>query len=163
MPSVTIHDVATFAPHAPTLSMEPNGWAVVKLPANFIASAEEHVITGTLLGLEARVRFTPVEYDFSYGDGAGLLSPSGGSTWNTLQLGEFSDTATSHVYTTSGVYTASVEVVYEAEYQFDDSDWLPVSGSLSVETTTPLSITAKTAKTVLVDRNCTQRTSGPGC
>src|SRR5690349_13411656 len=48
-PDLTIEDLASFRPAAPTLTGEPAGFAVVGMPANLVAAASEQIIPGTVL------------------------------------------------------------------------------------------------------------------
>ena len=159
---VRVSDLVNFQPAAPSQTMEPRGWSVAGLPANFIASASEHSRTGALLKYPAEVRFTPVGYRWSYGDGAQASTNSGGATWAALGLPEFSDTATSHAFASPGSYAVVVAVVYSAEYRFAGLAWRPVQGTLSTSTS-PLGVIVGDAQTVLVNRECTTNPAGPGC
>ncbi|MCY7289896.1 MAG: hypothetical protein LH624_17055 [Cryobacterium sp.] len=159
---VRVTDLVNFQPTAPSQTMEPRGWSVAGMPANFIASASVHTRTGALLGYPAEVRFTPVGYHWTYGDGAQSRTNSGGATWAALGLPEFSDTATSHTFSGSGSYVVVVAVGYSAEYRFAGLAWRPVRGTLSVSAS-PLGVIVGDAQTVLVGRECTTNPSGPGC
>ena len=95
---VTLRDIASFRPAAPDNGMEPGGWAIEGLPANFVAGASVQVVSGTLLGQPADVRFTPVGYRWTHSDGAVVEADGPGATWAALGQREFTATATSHVY-----------------------------------------------------------------
>ncbi|WP_181408371.1 hypothetical protein [Schumannella sp. 10F1B-5-1] len=41
--------------------------------------------------------------------------------------------------------------------------WAPVTGTLTIAAEAPLSIRVADASTVLVDKDCRQNPSGPGC
>ncbi|TFC32165.1 hypothetical protein E3O22_00580 [Cryobacterium sp. TMT2-18-2] len=159
---VRVSDLVNFQPAAPSQTMEPRGWSVAGLPANFIASASEHSRTGALLGYPAEVRFTPVGYRWTYGDGAQASTNSGGATWAALGLPEFSDTATSHAFARPGSYAVVVAVVYSAEYRFAGLAWRPVQGTLSTSAS-PIGVIVGDAQTVLVNLECTTNPAGPGC
>ncbi|PPL14512.1 hypothetical protein [Microterricola pindariensis] len=156
---VTWSDIASFRAAAPQLTMEPDGWAVRGLPTNFVATASVEVIAGSLLGFPAEVRFTPVGFAWDYGDGATGYSASGGSSWGAAA---FSETATSHIYTTRGDFSARVAVELSAEYRFGGGGWRPISGTIRLAASaTPVSV--KSATTVLVAGSCVARPSDPGC
>lgn len=159
---VTLRDIASFRPATPGNGMEPGGWAVVGLPANFVAAASVEVISGTLLGQPADVRFTPVGYHWSHSDGAVVESVTPGSTWAALGQREFSPTATSHVYAAPGEYTVALAVVLRAEYRFAGSPWRSIAGTLSVAGT-PQRVLVGEFDTVLTRGDCTADPSGPGC
>jgi hypothetical protein len=85
-PLVTIRDVAVFRPQPATQFMQPDGWMVVGLPTNFYAAIDRHVVSGTLLGLAADVRFTPAGYEWRYGDGTRAWLPDKGASWQASGL-----------------------------------------------------------------------------
>ncbi|WP_345063813.1 hypothetical protein [Leifsonia kafniensis] len=160
--TVRISDLVNFTPATASTGMEPNGWMVVGLPANFMATAEIHVRSGLLLGFPAEVRFTPVSYSWNFGDGTTLSSASGGSPWAAQSLAEFSDTSTSHRYAASATFVIVSGVTYTAEYRFAEQGWRTIAGTLSV-TAEPFSAVAGQAKTVLVNDGCQADSRGPGC
>ena len=159
---VTLRDIASFRPAAPGNGMEPGGWAVVGLPANFVAAASVEVVSGTLLGQPADVRFTPVGYRWSHGDGGALETGSPGATWAQLGQREFSPTATSHVYAVSGEVQVQLSVVLRAEYRFAGSPWRPIAGTLAVAGA-PQRVLVGEFDTVLTQGDCIADPSGPGC
>jgi len=159
---VTLRDIASFRPAPPATVMEPKGWAVVGLPANFVADAEAQVVSGTLLGRTAEVRFTPVGYRWTHSDGAVVESASPGATWSELRTKEFTKTATSHVYASTGEYTATLEVVLSAEYRFGGSGWQSIAGVLAVAGD-PVPVLVGEVDTVLTNGDCRANPSGPGC
>ncbi|MBF4511781.1 hypothetical protein ITJ66_04710 [Plantibacter sp. VKM Ac-2885] len=160
---VTIRDVASFAPAAPTVTTEPAAWGVRGLHTNVIAGASGHTRTGTLLGQVAEVNFIPVGFTFDYGDGDTTTTRTGGSSWATLGLAEFSKTPTSHRYTTVGPKTITAEVEYAAEYRIGDSGWLPVVGTLSIPTEEPHTVQIVRNSTVGVDKPCRPGKPAIGC
>lgn len=159
---VTWTDIATFSPTHGDAGMEPNGWAVIGLPTNFFASSEPHIQEGTLLGRAAEVRFSPVGFHWEYGDGTSATLASAGAPWAELGVGEFTETATSHAFHTSGNYTVVLTVEFSAEYRLDGLPWTAIAGTIEIPAE-PLSLTADTANTVLVGRECTVNPRGPGC
>ncbi|BDZ44401.1 hypothetical protein [Naasia aerilata] len=158
---LTMADLESFRPTPPVLTAEPNGWAIVGTPANFVAGAEQEVVPGELLGERAEVRFTPLSYTWSYGDGETRTTVEAGAPWSELGLDELSPTPTSHVYRERGTVSATLTTTYGAEYRFLGPDWTAVSGTLDV-TGAPFPVVVVTATTMLVTGDCTA-TSGPGC
>ena len=108
-PDVTLADLASFRPAAPTLAGEPAGFGVVGMPTNVMATASEQRIAGTLLGWDVTVRFVPAGFVFDYGDGSTARSTSGGASWQRLGQAQFTPTATSHVYRERGTFPVSVD------------------------------------------------------
>lgn len=164
-PGVTIRDVATFRPELAALSSEPDGWAVRGLAANFLAAGGSSTRSGTLLGAAAEVRFTPVAWRFDYGDeSAPRTTATPGATWQALGLDEFDETATSHVYETSGSFTVSLLVDYAAEYRVGGSGpFVPIPGTLAIPSPSIQMVVADSATTALVGRDCVENPRGPGC
>ena len=159
---VTLNDIASFRPTVGGNYMEPNSWIVVGLPTNFYSDPSAQVVDGTLLGLPASVRFTARSWNWSFGDGTSSSSGTPGASWAAQGLGEFEQTATSHVFANPGTYTIDLSVEYTAEYQFGNRGWVPIDGTLVVPTNSIVA-TAGDAKTVLVNRDCTDDSEGPGC
>ncbi|MGI9822155.1 PKD domain-containing protein [Agromyces sp. Marseille-Q5079] len=159
---VTLRDIAAFRPAAPGNDMEPGGWAVVGLPANFVAAASAQVVPGTLLGQPADVRFTPVGFRWLHSDGSVVESGSAGASWAELGQKEFTATGTSHVYAEAGEYTVTLEVALAAEYRFGGSGWQSIAGTLSVASE-PRPVLVGEMDTVLTRGDCTAAPDDPGC
>ena len=149
-PPSSLSDVAQFAPGDAGFVQEPAGWSLPLLPMNVFSTARATTERGELLGWPIEVRFTPVAYRWSFGDGATRVSSHPGSSWGSRQ---FSTTATSHVYELSGDYQVSLGVTYEASYRFDGGSFVSLPGQITQSggqtTVEVLSVTP-----VLVDRGC---------
>jgi hypothetical protein len=162
-PAVTIRDVASFAPEAPADVMEPGrGIAVRRLAANFISQATAQVVEGTLLGRPAAVRFTPVGFSWTTGDGGRVDSPTAGASWKALRQKELTDTATSHRYAERGWFDVQPTVTYAAEYRFDGSGWIPIDGTLDIAGQA-YRVRVVTVETRLTRGDCIQFPQDPGC
>ena len=160
-PDVTIDDLASFVPARPSLGGEPAGFGVVGTPTNILAGASTHTITGPLLGWDVTVRFRPAGYVFDYGDGSSARTTTGGATWASLGLPQFSPTSTSHVYRERGTYTVSLTLQYSADVDFG-SGWRPVPGYVNAPAP-PYTLEILEVRTALVDRTCAENPAGPGC
>ncbi|MEO7006318.1 MAG: hypothetical protein ABI275_02625 [Terrimesophilobacter sp.] len=159
---VTLSDLINFRPASGINHMEPNGWMIVGLDANFYASSATQVQTGELLGRPATVRFTPVTYRWSYGDGTAATLGTSGTTWAALGKTEFEPTATSHVYRTAGTYTVDLTIGFSAEYHYTGTEWIPIAGTVPVAANR-LTVVIGGAKTLLVNQDCAAAPAGPGC
>ncbi|MBW9108809.1 hypothetical protein [Microbacterium ureisolvens] len=162
VPDVTLADIASFRPAQPTLAGEPAGFGVVGMPTNLLASASEQRIPGTVLGWDVTVRFVPVAYVFDNGDGTTTRAITGGASWSSLGQGQFTPTATSHVYQARGTYPVSVTVEYEASVDFGSGTWRPVPGVVRAEAA-GYGVRVVEVRTALVDRTCVEDPTGPGC
>jgi hypothetical protein len=159
---VRISDLVNFPAAVPGQGMEPNGWAINGLPANFMAQASMHARTGMLLGFPAEVRFAPTRFHWDVGDGTGIDSATGGARWAALGVPEFSATATSHIFRSTGRHNVVLSVVYSAEYRVGGQPWRPVQGALTIAAP-PITVVVSTTSTVLVGQDCTANPAGPGC
>lgn len=158
---VSLSDIATFLPTPPADHSEPNGWTIAGLDTNFYATGSQHVVDGVLLGQPASVRFTPVAWNWTYGDGTTATRAVPGAPWST-RAAEFNPTPTSHVYRERATFTIALTVNYAAEYRYAGGPWVPISGTLRVPAN-ELTLAVGSAKTVLVNENCNQNPRGPGC
>lgn len=161
IPAVTITDLAQFSPTPATLSAEPSNAGIAHMPTNFLGEASVHTQTGSLFGFPITVRFTPVGYDYAYGDGTDATVTAAGRTWEQLGQAQFTPTPTSHTYTERGTYTATLGIRYSAEVDFG-TGWFPVDGQLTI-TSAPQQIQIFEAHTALVAHTCTEKPTAPGC
>jgi hypothetical protein len=159
---ITLRDIAAFRPAPGVQFMEPDGWVVPGLDANFYAVVGQQLVNGTLLGQPATVRFTPVGWHWNYGDGSAAMRATKGATWAAQGLHDFDRTPTSHVYETEGEYTIRLSIDFHAEYRFGSTGFIPISGTINLPAN-DLHVTVTGAKTVLVDQDCAANPGGPGC
>lgn len=159
---ISLSDIASFRPRPGVQHMQPDGWMVPGLDANFYAVTSQHVVNGTLLGQPASVRFTPVSFHWTYGDGGAATRSTKGATWEAQGIPEFGPTPTSHIYATEGRYTIRLTIDFAAEYRFAGSPYYPIDGILPLPAN-DLHVTVDGAKTVLVEHDCAANPSGPGC
>lgn len=158
--AVTMSDIARFTPIVGELIVEPDGWGVVGTPTNFYATAETHTMDGELFDTVIQVRWTPTSYRFDYGDGTVEETDASGSAWRGTDE-SWTETATSHTYSTREDVTASVTVVFTAEVNAG-SGWFAVPGTL------PVAAPGATVKmfeveTVLTNGDCLTQPTAAGC
>jgi hypothetical protein len=161
-PLLNINDLKNFPATPGTDHMEPNGWMIVGLDTNFYSVVGVEIVNGTLLGQPASVRFTPIAWHWTYGDGSAATRGTPGTTWAAQGIPEFDPTPTSHVYSAAGTYYIDLSITFRAEYKYATGNWTPVTGTITLPANR-LKATAGDAKTVLVGRDCTQNPGGPGC
>lgn len=159
---VTLRDIASFRPAPGVQYMEPNGWVVPGLDANFFSVVDQQLVNGALLGQPATVRFTPVRWHWNYGDGSAAIRATKGATWAAQGLQDFDRTATSHVYDAEGEYVIRLSIDFRAEYRFGSTGFVPIPGTINLPAN-DLRVTVTGAKTVLVEHDCVANPAGPGC
>lgn len=160
-PTITITDLAQFAPPPLTASADPGNVGIAGLPANFIAAADVHTQTGELFGIALTVRLSPTTYLYDYGDRSTSSTAVPGRTWQELGQAQFTPTPTTHVYQERGNYLARVDVAYTAEVDFG-TGWIPLPGEITT-IGTPQEIRILEAHTALVAHTCTEDPHGIGC
>lgn len=161
MPTITIADLARFAPPPVTVSADPGNVGIAGLPTNFLASTDVHVQTGELFGVPLTVRFSPTTYAYEYGDGERMSTATPGRTWAQLGEAQFTPTPTSHVYRDRGVYAASVSIRYAVEVDLG-AGWITVPGEITTAGP-PQQIRILEARTALVAHTCVEDPRGTGC
>jgi hypothetical protein len=159
---VTLEDIARFRPNAGIAKMEPNGWAIRGVPANFWIETTAQILEGELLDAPASVRFTPLRYRWDYGDGERVARSVAGGSWVTLGVDEFAETPASHAFARSGVHVVQPSVDFTVEYQFGPGEWIPIDGVVRAQAS-PLTVVVTGAATVLVANDCVTAPRGPGC
>ncbi len=162
LPDVTIEDLASFRPAEPSLTGEPAGFGIVGMPTNLVATASTQDIAGTLFDWDVTVRFTPAWYLFDHGDGTSARTPTGGATWESLGVAQFTPTPTTHVYRDRGEFTVGVEVQYTAAVDFGSGAWRVVPGYVTAPGGS-YDLRVVDVRTALVDRTCVEDPAGPGC
>lgn len=158
---LTLRDLVSFSPTVPSIRMEPDGWMLRGLPANFIADTSQQTVNGTLLGRPIDVRFAPSSFTWTWGDGQTDTVDEAGRTWEDLGLERFSKTATSHTYAERGTVTVSLRVSYGVSYRFDGGAWQTVEGTVAASAA--LDAYVGSAQTVLVPDDCRSAPGADGC
>ncbi|MFT2751786.1 hypothetical protein [Clavibacter sp. Sh2088] len=161
-PGVSLADVAQFVPRSASIRSQPNGWALVGAPVNFLTDATAQVVDGTLLGRPAQVRFVPVSFTWDHGDGTTSTTAGPGASWKQLGQQDFTSTDTSHTYPSIGDRRVAVTIAYSPSYRFDGGGWQQIPGTLPV-VIGPVTIHVLQGSTVLVGGACGTRNAGPGC
>lgn len=126
-------DLEGFRPARPSITVQPAGWSLPRLPTNLVARASTHRQSGELLGWPVEVRFRPVAFHWDYGDGSGASTGQKGSTWNELGKRQFEPTTTSHVYRAPGSYRVVLFVEYDVDIRFDDDEFESLDGTVTAK------------------------------
>ncbi len=110
-PEITLDmvvDAARALAPKPTVSVEPAVRSYVNVPTNVSVESGAEIVDVTVLGLALPVRFEPVEFRWSFGDG-GTASGAGVAGADVGQEG-----AVEHEYRRGGQYAITVERGYRA-------------------------------------------------
>ncbi|MFI2566427.1 hypothetical protein [Paenarthrobacter sp. NPDC018779] len=145
-----------------TLEAQPFPNTLTGGPTNFYTTTTEQHFDTTILGQHVHLTATPTTHTYTYGDGQTLGPtpatgyPTPANTWLTTE------TRTSHTYTTTGNYPATVTTTYTGTYSVNNGPPLPINGTLTL-TTTPKTIHVFKTETALVADTCEQNPHSWGC
>lgn len=142
VPAVTAEDFRRLPMPAGRVHVQPgSGRTLVNVPTNVYVEASVAVLPTTVLGLAVRVRATPVEYGWSFGDGKSLRTSDAGAPYPDLR--------TTHTYTSPASVRVGLTTVYRGEYSVAGSAWMPIAGTASVVSPSqPLTVVAARAELV---------------
>jgi len=161
IPTITLHDLATFHPTPPTLTSEPDHTGIAGLPVNLTTTTGTQTLHGTLFHHPVTVHLTPHHYTFTHGDGTTTTTHTPGTPWTTTATPQFTPTDTSHTYTQPGHYQATLTIAYTPTITIQNTTQT-IPGYLTT-TSTPQTITIYQAHTALVAHTCTENPHAPGC
>ncbi|MBF0817731.1 hypothetical protein E4U02_15095 [Microbacterium paludicola] len=159
---VTITDIASFVPAAPSIATEPDGIGAKNMPLNTIATSSAQTLGGELFGFPVSVTFTPAGFRQDWGDETVTETVHGGASWATIGQAEFSPTDTSHSYAEKGTYTLTVTPLYTAVVDFGVWGTRTVEGVISGPAAAR-DIRIVEVHTALVDQDCLENPTGAGC
>jgi hypothetical protein len=143
VPVVTAEDFRRLPLPAGRVHVQPgSGRTLLNVPTNVYVEAGVAVLPTTVLGSPVRVRATPVEYLWGFGDGGQLRTTDPGAPYPDLR--------TTHTYTAPGPVRLALTTVYRGEYSVAGGVWLPIDGTASVNSPAqPLTVVE--ARSRLVD------------
>jgi hypothetical protein len=145
-----------------TLTTQPSPNTLTGAPTNFYATTTPQTFNLTILGQNVHLTATPTTYTYTFGDGQTLgPTPATGhpipdTQWLTTT------TQTSHTYTTTGNYPATVTTTYTGTYTVNNGPPLPINGTLNL-TTAPQTIHVWKTETALVADTCEHNPHSWGC
>lgn len=142
VPVVTADDFRRLPLPAGRVHVQPgSGRTLLNVPTNVYVEAEVAVIPTTVLGTPVRVRATPAEFEWEFGDGHRLSTGDPGAPYPDLR--------TTHTYTAPGSVRLTLTTTYRGEYSVAGGPWLPIDGTASVASPAePLVVVAARAQLV---------------
>ena len=116
---------AVFSPAAPRASVLPGTSLAPGQTASFSVGLGVRFGTATLFSNLVTVRFTPVNYFWSFGDGASTASVAVGAAGSTAGSGvAVGGVGTAQHSYAQGTYTAVAQVEYRVDYRVKGGSWL---------------------------------------
>ncbi|WP_422933166.1 hypothetical protein [Sinomonas sp. P47F7] len=144
----------------PVLGSQPGRHTLKGAETNLYAEPAGQSFRLTIAGRAVEVRVAPVEYRWSYGDGAVLTTAAPGGPIPEARWGE--KTATSHAYTATGDVTASLATVFAGEFSVEGGPFQPIAGTATVPST-PRALTVWRSEVRLYADDCNANPHGQGC
>ncbi|MHA7222838.1 hypothetical protein ACX80S_11030 [Arthrobacter sp. RHLT1-20] len=141
--------------------MQPSPHTLIGAETNFYAEASEQAFTVEMLGQSVAVVAKPVQYTWSYGDGAsaGPQTAAGGPL-PPDRWGE--KTATSHVYTQTGDFSAVLTTHFQGTYSVNGGPPLPIPGQ-GTFSSPPQTVSVWRSITRNYADDCLRNPQGQGC
>ncbi|MCP2049290.1 UNVERIFIED_ORG: hypothetical protein J3D58_003362 [Paenarthrobacter nicotinovorans] len=145
-----------------TLETQPFPHTLKGGPTNFYTTATHQAFDLTLLGQTVHLTATPTSHTYTFGDGTTLgPTPTTGypipeTEWLTT------NTRTSHAYTETGNYQATITTNFTGTYSVNNGPPLPINGTLNL-TTPPKTIHVWKTERALVADTCQQNPNSWGC
>ena len=145
-----------------TLETQPFPHTLKGGPTNFYTTATQETFDLTILGQTVHLTATPTSHTYTFGDGTTLgPTPTTGypipeTEWLTT------NTRTSHAYTETGNYQATITTNFTGTYSVNNGPPLPINGTLNL-TTPPKTIHVWKTERALVADTCQQNPNSWGC
>ncbi|MGR0161814.1 hypothetical protein [Paenarthrobacter nitroguajacolicus] len=145
-----------------TLEPQPFPHTLKGGPTNFYTTTGEQTFNITILGQTVHLTATPANHTYTYGDGT-TLGPTPATGYSIPETEWLSnDTRTSHTYTNTGNYQATVTTSFTGTYSVNNGPPLPINGTLDI-TTPPKTIHVWKTEKALVADTCQQNPNSWGC
>ena len=113
--------------------MAPARVGLTGLESYFWLAGEPQPISATARagGLSVTAEAAPIQYVWTFGDGADVVTDNPGRPWTRATPGSIG-----HLYETRGSYDVSVEVVWEARWTTGTGGWQPLGFFSTSDTST---------------------------
>ncbi|MDR6687347.1 hypothetical protein J2Y41_002912 [Arthrobacter sp. 1088] len=145
-----------------TLEAQPFPHTLKGGPTNFYTTAAEQAFNITILGQTVHLRATPASFTYTFGDGTSL-GPTPAAGYSIPEADWLlNDTRTSHSYTATGNYPATITTSFTGTYSVNNGPALPINGTLDL-TTPPKTIQVWKTEKALVADTCQENPTSWGC
>ncbi len=120
-------------------------------PTNFYATTGEQGFDVTILGQTVHLTATPANYTYTFGDGT-TLGPTPAAGYSIPEAEWLNnETRTSHTYTDTGNYQATLTTSFTGTYSVNNGPPLPINGTLDITTPAKTIHVWKTEKALVAD------------
>jgi PKD repeat protein len=121
----------------------PNGRTLINVPTNVYVDARTVTLPTQLLGFPVRVRATPAQFRWRFGDGQSLTTDDQG--------GPYPEMTTTHTYTRPRKAKVTLTTEYTGEYSVAGGPFQPIEGTATV-TSPAAALTVLAAENELTTR-----------
>lgn len=146
---------------AGSLTLQPSPHTLIGANTNVYAETENQIHEIKMLGQDVVIEAIPQDYSWNYGDGTSLGPTSTpGGPLPQARWGE--QTATSHVYTSTGDFNVSLTTTFSGTYSVNGGPAIPIpgTGTFSAE---PVTISVWRSVVNNFADNCLENPNGAGC
>lgn len=161
-PTISTEDFQSLTIPASTLKSQLGGFTLKGAHTNLYADGGTQHLDTIVLGQPVTVKATPISYTFTYGDGTKLTTKTPGAPVAGNGNGFDIQTETSHIYTTTGIFTATLTTTYTGQFSVNNGPYQPIPGTANT-TSTPLNIDVWRTKHYRVAEPCNKNNTAPGC
>ncbi|YCH07160.1 hypothetical protein ACTAQJ_18985 [Arthrobacter sp. alpha11c] len=145
-----------------TLEAQPFPHTLKGGPTNFYTTATEQAFDVTILGQAVHLAATPASFTYNFGD-ATSLGPTPVAGYSIPEADWLvNETRTSHSYTATGNYPATITTSFTGTYSVNNGPPLPINGTLDL-TTPPKTIQVWKTEKALVADTCQENPKSWGC
>ena len=145
-----------------TLEAQPFPHTLKGGPTNFYTTTAEQGFDVTILGQAVHLTATPANYTYTFGDG-GALGPTPVAGYSIPEADWLNNaTRTSHIYTETGNYQATLTTSFTGTYSVNNGPPLPINGTLNLTTPAKTIHVWKTERALVAD-TCQQNPNSWGC
>lgn len=145
-----------------TLEAQPFPHTLKGGPTNFYTTATEQAFNVTILGQAVHLTATPASFTYNFGDTTSLgPTPAAGYAIPEADW-LLNKTRTSHIYTETGNYPATITTSFTGTYSVNNGPPLPINGTLDL-TTPPKTIQVWKTERALVADTCQENPKSWGC
>ncbi len=123
------------------VTQPPDRVTLINIDTNFLTVEHLVVLPAVVLGQRVRVRATPAQYRWTYGDGQGLTTHDPGHRYPYMP--------TAHTYTTPGKFTVTLATTFTGEFSVAGGPWQPIIGTATISSR-PVMIEAQERRAVLI-------------
>lgn len=140
----------SLAPTAPPLNLQPGtGWVYATVPTIAFTDDEPLIHDATLLGVPVRIRATPAEFAWSWGDGSETVTADAGSPYPDYSL--------SHTYLyVEGAVEVALVTTWSGDYSVNGGPWIDIEGTITT-LSGPVAVEVYDPQSRLVDCDLAQR------